>query len=152
MDFLRWLAHAYGALSWGVKGALVAVFALLTTAVGLGMVVFIPADHFVSGRPEPSSWWRKQPVLRGGGLAIKNVLGGILVLLGGIMALPLVPGPGLVFILLGTSLLDFPAKRSIERKLLGIPQVISSINKVRARFRRPPLILDEPDKTPRPRG
>ena len=152
MDFLRRMAHAYGALSWGVKAALVAVFALLTTAVGLGMVVFIPADHFVSGRPEPSSWWRKQPVLRGGGLAIKNVLGGILVLLGGIMALPLVPGPGLVFILLGTSLLDFPAKRSIERKLLGIPQVISSINKVRARFRRPPLILDEPDKTPRPRG
>jgi multisubunit Na+/H+ antiporter MnhG subunit len=151
MDFLRRMAHAYGALHWSVKATLVAVFALLTTAVGLGMVVFIPADHFVSGRPEPSSWWRKQPFLRGGGLAIKNVLGAILVLLGAIMALPLVPGPGLVFILLGMSLLDFAAKRSIERKLLGIPRVIGFLNDVRARFGRAPLILDDPDEPERPR-
>jgi hypothetical protein len=151
MDFLRRMAHAYGALGWGVKAALVAVFAVVTTAVGLGMVVFIPADHFVAGRPKPSSWWRKQPVLREGGLALKNVLGGVFVLLGAIMAVPLVPGPGLVFMLLGLSLLDFSAKRSIERKLLGIPRVISFLNEVRARFGRAPLILDEPDKAERPR-
>ena len=151
MDFLGRMAHAYGALHWSVKAALVGVFALLTTAVGLGMVVFIPADHFVSRRPEPSSWWRKQPFLRGGGLAIKNVLGAILVLLGAIMALPLVPGPGLVFILLGMSLLDFGAKRSIERKLLGIPRVIGFLNDVRARFGRVQLILDDPDEPERPR-
>jgi hypothetical protein len=149
MDFIRRMAHAYGALGWGVKAALVAVFALLTTAIGLGMVVFIPADHFVAGRPEPSSWWRKQPILREGGLALKNLLGGIFVLLGAIMALPLVPGPGLVFILLGLSLLDFAAKRSIERRLLGIPTVMSFLNGVRARFGKAPLIVDEPKEPDR---
>jgi hypothetical protein len=149
MDFLRWLAHAYGGLSLIVKGALVFAFALITTAVGLGMVVYIPADHFVRDRPERSSWWRKQPLLRGGGLALKNAVGGIFVVLGAIMALPLVPGPGLVFILLGLSLLDFRAKLSLERKLLAIPHVIGFLNRVRARFGRPPLILDEPARSDR---
>lgn len=144
MDFLRWLVHAYGGLSWGLKAALVGAFALVTTAVGLGMVIFIPADHFVATRPPPSSWWRKQPFLREGGLALKNVLGGLFVILGAVMALPLVPGPGLVFILLGLSLLDFQAKRRLERKLLGIPHVIRFLNEVRARFGRAPLILDDP--------
>jgi hypothetical protein len=152
MDLLRRIAHAYVGMSWGVKAALVAVFAVITTAVGLGMVVYLPADHFVSGRPEPSSWWRKQPFLREGGLALKNILGGIFVLLGAIMALPLVPGPGLVFILLGLSLLDFRAKRSLERKLLGLPRVISFLNEVRGRFGRAPLIIDEPDQPQGPRG
>jgi hypothetical protein len=58
------------------------------------------------------------------------------------MALPLVPGPGLVFILLGLSLLDFPGKRSLERRLLSVPRVQRFLNEVRERFGRPPLIID----------
>jgi hypothetical protein len=151
MDFLRWLVHAYVSLSWTLKAALVVLFAAITTAMGLGMIVFIPADHFVAGRPEPSSWWRKHPLLRGGGLALKNVLGAVFVLLGGVMALPLVPGPGLVFILLGMSLMDFSAKRKIERRLLGIPQVIRFLNEVRGRFGKAALIVDEPGERGDPR-
>jgi hypothetical protein len=54
----------------------------------------------------------------------------------------LVPGPGLVFILIGISLLDFPGKRSLERRLLAVPVVLRFLNEVRQRFRRPPLIID----------
>jgi hypothetical protein len=58
------------------------------------------------------------------------------------MALPLVPGPGLVFILIGLSLLDFPGKRSLERRLLAVPTVLRFLNEVRQRFRRPPLLIE----------
>src|SRR5262249_43016801 len=109
------------------------------------MVVWIPPDHFKSDRLEPSSWWRSQPLLRGSGLFLKNGGGAVFLMLGFVMALPLVPGPGLVFMLLGLSLLDFPGKRNAERKLLAVPSVIRFINEVRARFGRPPLVLDESD-------
>ena len=61
-----------------------------------------------------------------------------------VMALPLVPGPGLLFMLLGFSVLDFPGKRAVERRLLAVGTVMRSLNGIRARFRRPPLVLDHP--------
>jgi hypothetical protein len=139
VEFLRKLAHSYGSLGFALQAAIVVGLALVTTAIGVGMVIWIPADHFLPGRPEPTSWWRSHPVLRGGGLVIKNV-----------MALPLVPGPGFVFILLGLSLLDFPGKRNLERRLLGVPSVVRFLNEVRGRFGRAPLVLESPDSARRP--
>jgi len=68
--------------------------------------------------------------------------------LGFVMALPLVPGPGLVFMLLGLSLLDFPGKRNAERRILAVPAVIRFLNDVRARFGRAPLALDDAKEPP----
>ena len=62
-------------------------------------------------------------------------------LAGLVMALPLVPGPGLVFILVALSLLDFPGKRVLEAKLLGRPAVLQFMNNMRRRFGRPPLVI-----------
>ena len=144
-ELLKKVAYGYGSLRLVVQASIVVGLALITTAFGVAMVVWIPPDHFKAGRPEPSSWWRSRPLLRGGGLFLKNAVGAVLVMLGFVMALPLVPGPGLVFILLGLSLLDFPGKRNAERKLLAVPSVIRFLNEVRARFGRPPLLIDESD-------
>ena len=53
------------------------------------------------------------------------------------MSLPLVPGPGLVFILLGLSLLDFPGKRALQRRVVTRPFVLRVLNKTRTRFGPP---------------
>ena len=66
--------------------------------------------------------------------------GGLLLLLGIVMALPLVPGPGVLFILLGLSLLDMPGKRALERYIISRPLVLHSVNRMRARWNRPALI------------
>jgi hypothetical protein len=150
VEFLRKLAHSYGSLGLVLQAAIVVGSALVTTAIGVCMVIWIPADHFLPGRPEPTSWWRSRPVLRGGGFVIKNALGLLLGGLGIVMALPLVPGPGFVFILLGLSLLDFPGKRNLERRLLGVPSVVRFLNEVRGRFGRAPLVLEPPDSARRP--
>jgi hypothetical protein len=142
------VAQGYGALGFAVQAAIVVGLGVVTTAIGVAMVVWIPPDHFKSDRPQPASWWRSQPVLYGSVLVFKNAAGLVFLALGAVMALPLVPGPGLVFMLLGLSLLDFPGKRNLERRLLAIPAVIGFLNGVRARFGRSPLALDTPDGAP----
>jgi hypothetical protein len=75
-------------------------------------------------------------------IILKNILGVVLVACGVLMALPGVPGPGLLTVLLGIMLLDFPGKRALELKLVRRPQVHSAIDRVRKRFDKPPLLLD----------
>lgn len=142
IDLILRLSRAYGALGLPAKAGIVAGIALFTTALGIAMVVFIPADHFMPGRTSSPAWWRRHPLLLGAGLVVKNSVGILLVVAGAVMALPLVPGPGLLFVLLGFSALDFPGKRSVERRLLGVRSVLRSLNGIRARFNRPPLILE----------
>jgi hypothetical protein len=139
--FYRRLVHAYGDMSLGTKALAVLALALATSALGVLLVVWLPADHF-SRLPDPNSGWRRHPVLRWTVLVLKNLVGILVLPFGIVMALPLVPGPGLVFILIGLSLLDFPGKRSLERRLLSLPAVFRFLNEVRHRFRRPPLVID----------
>ena len=77
------------------------------------------------------------------GIVAKNVLGLVFVVLGVIMAVPGVPGPGVLTVLLGVMMLDFPGKRDLEARFLGQPRVYSAVNALRARFGKPPLMLDE---------
>jgi hypothetical protein len=141
LDFYHSLAHSYSGLSWVTKAAAILILCVVTTALGMALVVWLPADHF-SRTPGATDGWRRQPLLRWTVIVVKNAIGVVILPLGVLMALPLVPGPGLVFILLGLSLLDFPGKRSLERRLLSMPRVQRFLNEVRERFGKPPLIID----------
>ncbi len=133
-----------GAITW--QSVLVAVLLFLVTfAVSLAIVSFImvriPADYFKEDHPRellPD----KHPALRLLAVVVKNLLGIVLVALGIVMSVPGVPGQGILTILLGIMLLDFPGKRKLEYKLVSRPQVLNAINKLRHRFGKPPLVLD----------
>ena len=71
----------------------------------------------------------------------KNVAGVVLVLLGLVMALPGIPGQGILTMIVGITLIDFPGKRGLERRMIGRPRILRSINRLRARFHRAPLDL-----------
>src|SRR5262249_60782572 len=92
-----------------------------------------------------------QPVLRGAARVAKNLLGGMVALLGILLSLPGIPGPGLLLVLIGLTLLDIPGKRRLERKLIGRPRVLRGINSLRERFGKPPLVLAE-EPTPPDQG
>ena len=62
---------------------------------------------------------------------------GLMVVVGMILALPGVPGQGLLTILIGLMLLDLPGKRRLERKIVGRPRILRTINRLRKRFRSP---------------
>jgi hypothetical protein len=67
---------------------------------------------------------------------------GLVFLLAG-FAMLFLPGQGILTMLIGISLMDFPGKRMLERKLVGRPAVLKTINMMRAKFDRPPLTVAE---------
>lgn len=118
---------------------------LITFSISLAIVsiimVKIPPDYFKEDRPR-DLWAGRSSAVRILGAVVKNVLGVLLVALGIIMSIPGVPGQGILTILLGIMLLDFPGKRRLEYKLVSRPQVLKTINKLRHRFGKPSLELD----------
>jgi hypothetical protein len=141
MDLLTELANS---LSW--RSALVGVLIFAVTfLVNLALVSFIlvkiPADHFKKNH-KTQFWSGPRPVLHAAGIVGKNILGLLLVALGIVLSVPGVPGQGLLTILLGIMLLDFPGRRSLERKLLRRPEIVKTINRLRQKFDKPPLEVD----------
>jgi len=118
---------------------------VVTFSINLAIVsiilVKIPATYF----QKDHSWefWKgRSRAVRLLGVVLKNILGVFLVALGIVLSLPGVPGQGILTILLGIMLLDFPGRRKLEHKLVSRPQVFKTINKLRHRFGKPPLVLD----------
>ena len=100
------------------------------------LVPKIPVDYF----DEPIVDWRGETTWKTHLISIgKNCLGG-LVLLAGIIMLA-TPGQGILTILLGLMLIDFPNKRHWERRIASQPQVLKSLNWLREKRGAPPLNL-----------
>ncbi|MDQ2936919.1 MAG: hypothetical protein M3R67_05360 [Acidobacteriota bacterium] len=118
---------------------------LITFVFSLAIVSFIlvkiPATYFRKDHPR-EFWPNRSTSVRYLGVIAKNVLGVLLVALGIVMSIPGVPGQGILTILLGIMLLDFPGKRDLENKLVSRPHVLKAINKLRHRFGKPSLVLD----------
>lgn len=128
-----------GGLWWGVGISVGA--AALTLVLATVVVVGWPADRFKGEGPTEVGLHR-HVIIRGLALVAKNLAGGVLVVLGLIMALPGVPGQGLLTMLIGLTLLSFPGKRRLERRFVRIPALLGAINRLRTRFARPPLEID----------
>ena len=132
---------------WGATEFLVASIALTATTMVVSLisvaliVVRIPTDYFAGDTP-PRLWADRHPLVRWPLLIFKNLLGVTLVALGAVMALPGVPGQGILTMLIGAMLINFPGKRKMERWLIGRRGVLTAINKIRGRYGRPPLQLD----------
>jgi hypothetical protein len=71
----------------------------------------------------------------------KNLLGYLLIAAG--IAMLVLPGQGVLTILLGFILVDLPGKYRFERWLVTRPLVLRSINRLRRRAGRDPLIFEE---------
>lgn len=102
------------------------------------ILVRLPPDYFDTRVPRH---WMKDhhPVLRVVGLLLKNVLGAVFLLAG--FAMLFLPGQGILTMLIGVSLMDFPGKQRLEATLIGQPTVLGAINAMRKKFDKPPLIV-----------
>jgi len=137
MDFLS-------ELTWGK--ALIGILIFLGTFLAnLALVSFIlikiPADYFKKNH-KTQFWVGPNPALHAAKMIGKNILGVMLIVIGIILSIPGVPGQGLLTILLGVVLVDFPGKRRLERKLLSRQEIVKTIDRLRKKFDRPPLELD----------
>ena len=104
------------------------------------VIVRLPADYFSHDRPhhEPFSGFSHplQILLIIG----KNLLGLLLVFVG--MVLLVLPGQGVIVILIGVSLLDFPRKKQLERWLISRGPLLKFANWLRVKWHKEPLVVD----------
>ena len=120
-----------------LSGTITVVTTILTGVV----LIKMPADYFSQHRPRDFLPDRHL-VIRWIGLVIKNLLGLLLVAAGIVMAIPGVPGPGLLTIVFGILLLDFPGKRRLERWMISRPVVLDAINRLRRRYGEAPVVVE----------
>jgi hypothetical protein len=131
-------------LKAGLVAALVLAGSMILGAIlTVILVLRMPADYF-SRDGNQGSRTHKHPVIRLAGRIAKNLFGVAIVVLGGALSLPGVPGPGLLLVLFGLTLMDVPGKRRLERRLIGRPAILNAINRLRRRWNRPPIVLEPP--------
>ena len=103
------------------------------------LIIRMSPDYFLHREPPVESWRSRHPALRISILVIKNVLGVVLLLAG--LAMLVLPGQGIITILVAISLLNFPGKRSLELRIVRQGLVLQAINWIRTRAGRPPLVV-----------
>jgi hypothetical protein len=115
-------------MMWGL-----CIFSIALIALSIAFVprflATLPPDYLHSTAPPPHA----ALLLR----ILRNMLGAFLVLCG--LAMLVLPGQGLLTLLVGVLLLDFPKKQQLVRRLLGRPKVLALVNKLRAHRGGPPL-------------
>jgi len=143
-SLLAWIdQHQH--LAWWSAG--ISVVAFFGTLIAIPVLVArMPANYFMEREPSPDSWRSRHGAVRVSLRVLKDLLGALLVLAGIVLAMPLVPGQGILTILIGLSLIDFPGKRNLELKLIRLRTVRKAIDWIRARARQPPLELPPRNK------
>lgn len=125
-----------------VKAHVMAIIVLSTIALIVSilsifaLVIYLPTDYFTR---ENHVSIVTNPILRILLRILKNIFGVFALLIGIIMLIA--PGQGILTILVGVILCDFPSKRKVERKLIARPVLLTGVNRIRARYNRPPILL-----------
>ena len=120
------------------------LLAAVATIIGVPWVVIrLPRDYFA--RPERVVWRGSAdaPVLALVFGLLKNLLGLVLIILGLIMLVT--PGQGILTLLIGLLLMNFPGKYRLERWLVLRPGVLRGLNWLR--HRRGQLPFDAPPQS-----
>ncbi len=72
---------------------------------------------------------------------LKNVVGWPLILAG--LAMLVLPGQGMLIVLVGVMLADFPGKLRLQHWIITRKKILKTINWLRKKFSKPPLEEDE---------
>jgi len=112
---------------------------IVSLAVIPWLVTKIPVDYFQPQYRIKAKAKRRKSIVTQVLVSIKNLLGFGIICLGVIMLMT--PGQGLLTILVGLVLTDFPGKHRIEQKLIAMPKVLGSLNWIRTKAKKPPLVL-----------
>ena len=132
--FLWFAAHPSVLVGLGVSSIFIFILCLLGVS---WFVAQIPEDYFLTTKRSPSGLEKKAPVLRLLLLIGKNFLG-VCLIAGGLLMLVL-PGQGLITIITGLLLIDYPGKFQLEQKIVSMPSVLRTLNWIRIKAKKPLL-------------
>ncbi|WP_456386469.1 PGPGW domain-containing protein [Desulfolithobacter sp.] len=120
------------------------LLSVATFAVSLVLIPWLiarlPEDYFIRHRRRAEERRRLHPALTILFLFVKNCLG--LALLAAGLTMLVLPGQGLLTMVLGLSLMDFPGKKRLVGWCLGNRQVRDGLNWIRRKTGRPEFVFD----------
>ena len=141
---IEWITNLWASLTLVdvLLGVGLFLVSLTVSLAAIAIVMIKIPPHYFAAHYErdflPDSPW----MVRWGAVILKNILGVFLILLGILLSLPGVPGQGVLTILLGLIMIDIPGKRPLEARIVQRPSVLAAINKLRAKYNKPPLEMD----------
>lgn len=135
----EWIS-AYETELWWLTITSVLLFVVTLFALPL-FLIRIPADHFLNRKADVTVETQQHPGMRWMRRIAANLFGAILILAG--IAMLVLPGQGLLTILIGLLLVDFPGKQRALHWLVAKPAVRNSIDRLRRKAGRPPLVFDD---------
>ena len=130
-------AHA-GLLA--AMAAVSVVSAVLTVTIGVRLVARLPSDYFINPALRKNQLAGYPRIVRIGWPFLKNIVGLVFVIAG--IAMLVLPGQGILTLVAGVLIMNFPGKYALERWLLGRHQIREAVNWLRHRSGEPPLQLD----------
>lgn len=103
------------------------------------LVIRIPADYFSHNRRQPLE--SNHPLIRISIRVLKNLFGFFLVIAGLIMLVT--PGQGLLTLLAGMVIMNYPGKFRLERWLVTRFHLLPAMNWIRQRYQLPPIEISD---------
>jgi len=103
------------------------------------LVTRIREDYFTHRKRHRHRLQKQPAFMRISLIMIKNISGGVLILAG--IAMLVLPGQGIITILLGMMLIDFPGKYKLELWVVKKPKILKSLNWIRKKVGHAPLRL-----------
>jgi len=130
-----WIREHQIILYW-LGGASVVLF-VATLVIAPAIIVRIRPDYFTHGQRPPGKWDDRGRFVRVSLRVAKNGLGYLFLMAG--LAMLVLPGQGLLTLLIGFLMIDFPGKYHAEKWIILRPRILQAINWLRRRRGREPL-------------
>jgi hypothetical protein len=139
----EWFIHNE-ALVWWVL--VLSFISLLLTSIAVPVILIrLPEDYFSFPSRHRVQWLSQNRLLRIPLIVIKNLLGAIFLLAGTLMLV--LPGQGILTIIIGLILMEFPGKYRVERWVINRPSVLRVINWIRAKAGKQKLVMQLNDES-----
>ena len=125
---------------------LLTLLGLLSVVTFVGSLVAVPwligrrrADYVLTPWQVVQARHRRHPALALTVFLARNALGLLLVAAG--LAMLFLPGQGLLTVLIGVSVMDFPGKRGLLQRLVRGPKVQGALNWIRRKRGKEPFVF-----------
>ncbi len=102
------------------------------------LIISLPKNYFIrkeSKKENSGSLWK---------LIIKNILGVILIIIGALMLI--LPGPGIIVMLIGLMLMSFPSKKKLKNYFLSNQTLRKELNWIRQRADKEAFVFSSGNK------
>jgi uncharacterized membrane protein len=133
-------AHIHQAWVGGLS--LLSVITFIATLLIIPMMVIkMPEEYFLYDKSHLKEFRRQHPIIRFFSVIFKNILGMVFIVAGVVMLI--LPGQGVLTILIGFTLVNFPRKRALERRVIQNQAVHKAVNWIRAKAGKPPVKVPE---------